>query len=199
MASNVLGGRRLRTHEGTHRASDEGWRLHPLDPAEFDRIYSEYWPCVYRFCTYLSRNRDDGQDMAQEVFVAAFRHLSELRDPGAARTWLYRVAVRTLKRQTVAPTAIRAGALEEEEMLLHDPWPAEEDRLFVRQALNGLPEEQRQAIIVVKLEGLSYREASQVLDTAEGMLRWRVFQGLKKIHGLLTASGAPEAPEGGSA
>jgi len=164
--------------------------LHPLDPAEFDRIYSEYWPCVYRFCTYLSRNRDDAQDMAQEVFVAAFRHLSELRDPQAARTWLLRVAVRTLKRQTVAPTE----ALEEDDMP-HDPWPAEEDRLFVRQALNTLSEEQRQAIIVVKLEGLSCREASRVLDAAEGLIRWRVFQGLKKLHGLLAA---PEVPEGGA-
>src|SRR6266481_1249473 len=63
------------------------------DTTAFDEIMIRYERQVYRVCYRFVNNRDDAMDLAQEVFVKAFEHLSSFRRESSMKTWLYRIAM----------------------------------------------------------------------------------------------------------
>src|SRR6266481_6937124 len=63
------------------------------DTTAFDEIMIRYERQVYRVCYRFVENRDDAMDLAQEVFVKAFEHLSSFRRESSMKTWLYRIAM----------------------------------------------------------------------------------------------------------
>src|SRR6266700_7014747 len=63
------------------------------DTAAFDEIMLRYERQIYRVCYRYVENRDDALDLAQDVFVKAFEHLSSFRRESSLKTWLYRIAI----------------------------------------------------------------------------------------------------------
>src|ERR1044072_3688825 len=63
------------------------------DTAAFDEIMIRYERQIYRVCYRFVENRDDAMDLAQEVFIKAFEHLSTFRRESSLKIWLYRVAM----------------------------------------------------------------------------------------------------------
>src|SRR6266446_4836813 len=61
--------------------------------AAFDEIMIRYERQIYRVCYRFVENRDDAMDLAQEVFIKAFEHLSTFRRESSLKTWLYRIAM----------------------------------------------------------------------------------------------------------
>src|ERR1700704_431127 len=63
------------------------------DTAAFDEIMIRYERQIYRVCYRFVDNRDDAMDLAQEVFIKAFEHLTTFRRESSLKTWLYRIAM----------------------------------------------------------------------------------------------------------
>src|SRR5437016_10052318 len=63
------------------------------DTAAFDEIMLRYERQIYRVCYRFVENRDDAMDLAQDVFIKAFEHLSSFRRESSLKTWLYRIAI----------------------------------------------------------------------------------------------------------
>src|SRR6266705_6069347 len=63
------------------------------DTTAFDEIMIRYERQIYRVCYRFVENRDDAMDLAQEVFIKAFEHLSTFRRESSLKTWLYRIAM----------------------------------------------------------------------------------------------------------
>src|SRR5712691_11669488 len=63
------------------------------DAAAFDEIMIRYERQIYRVCYRFVENREDAQDLAQDVFVKAFEHLPTFRRESTLKTWLYRIAM----------------------------------------------------------------------------------------------------------
>src|SRR6266550_3350260 len=63
------------------------------DVTAFDEIMIRYERQIYRVCYRFVENRDDAMDLAQEVFIKAFEHLSTFRRESSLKTWLYRIAM----------------------------------------------------------------------------------------------------------
>src|SRR2546422_2836451 len=63
------------------------------DTAAFDEIMIRYERQIYRVCYRFVENRDDAMDLAQDVFVKAFEHLTTFRRESSLKTWLYRIAI----------------------------------------------------------------------------------------------------------
>lgn len=135
-------------------------------------------------------NQGDVADVAQEAFIKAYRSLSTFRGESAFYTWLYRIAVNTAKNHLTAqgrrpPDADvevsdaefydGAEALHEqatpENMMLSD-----ELKRQVKAAVDSLPEELRQAIILREIEGLSYEEIASIMECPVGTIRSRIFR-----------------------
>ena len=66
------------------------------DMTAFDEIMIRYERQIYRLCYRFTSNPDDARDLAQEIFIKAFEHLSEFRKESSLKTWLYAL------RQTIA-------------------------------------------------------------------------------------------------
>jgi RNA polymerase sigma-70 factor, ECF subfamily len=154
------------------------------DTQAFDRLVERYQRDVYRLCYRYVNNHFDASDMAQEVFLRAYRALAKFRGDSAFSTWLYRIAVNTCLNfrssrkwpaselsETLADG--KRGALEEIER--------EEKAQRVREAIRHLPEKQRATLILRMYHDLSMDEIAGVMGSSVGTVKANLFHALSKL------------------
>jgi RNA polymerase sigma-70 factor (ECF subfamily) len=132
---------------------------------------------LLRYVISMGLSVQDGEDIVQEVFLALFRHLQQGRSRSNLQAWTFRVAHnQALKRRaqtrTVAQQLVDEGASLAE--LVLDPNPSPEDQIVSSQrrrrvlaVVSALPEQDRRCLIL-RAEGLRYREIAEVLDISLG-------------------------------
>ena len=101
----------------SHTASDSELlqKVQDGDPRAFDDFVNLYGDRIYGFGLRMCGEREDARDIAQDTLLQAFRSLKELKDAGALRTWLYRVASNAclMKRRKSKFAPARELSLEE--------------------------------------------------------------------------------------
>lgn len=142
----------------------------------FHRELGENRERLYRLAFSWCSDPDTADDLVQETMAKALRNRHQLRDPGAARTWLFRILhncwcdhLRRQKPTTDIDTVVLSHEMTPER--LHDAATLV-DR--VRAAVAELPTGQRQALTLVDLEGCSYAEVAAVLDIPIGTVMSRI-------------------------
>jgi RNA polymerase sigma factor (sigma-70 family) len=150
---------------------------------------------------YLARRlgRDAAEDLAAETFVVAFRNRQRY-DPtrSDARPWLYGIATNVLRRQrrteirqlaayTRAASALETGT--DNTATIADDLDARTALATVASAFSQLDEEQRDALYLVAVAGLSYAEAAEALRVKLGTLHSRVARGRAQLRDLVERSG----------
>ncbi len=125
-------------------------------------------PWVGRICGSIAF--DAGPDAAQEALIAVFRDLRSLRDPGALRGWVRRIATREAIRHATRARRESGSDLERDLPTADDPALARD----VRAVLESLPPAQRAILVLRDLEGLSEAEAAQLLEVATGTAKSRL-------------------------
>ena len=139
-------------------------------------------------------------DVTQEVFLKAFRGIQAFREGSSLRTWLYRIAVREalnqrrwswrhLRGQSSMDAAPEDGspAFEVEDTALSpfDELAGREVQQAVQQALRGVSEVFRMAVILRDLEGLSYEEVAEILEVSVGTVKSRILRGRRALRETL--------------
>jgi RNA polymerase sigma-70 factor, ECF subfamily len=152
----------------------------------FDELYRLMHGQVYRFALRLTGHTEDAEDVAVQTFIEAYRSRQGWRGTSRIETWLYRIAVHTAAR---ARRTRRHHPMPEQE--LADPGASEHvGSIELQQMLMDLPEDLRAAFLLVKIEGLTHKEASEVLGRRQGTVQSHVFQASR----LLRAQFLLEAP-----
>ena len=153
------------------------------DEAAFAELVGRYAP---RLRYFLRRMLDggDADDVLQEVWLDVFRGLPHLRDAGAFPAWLYRLArdrvMRGLRRKRAAQVPLLDVDVPEE---AEEGFTAE-DAERIHEALDRLPAEQREVLVLRFLEGMAYDDIARVIDTPVGTVRSRLHyakQALRRI------------------
>lgn len=151
----------------------------------FDRHYDSVHAFVFRLCL----DPAGAEDITQDSFIKAARSLSQFRGDASFRNWLYRIAMNTTRDwQRDAIRRRRAT----EEMVARTALGLEERRPDfspVREALSGLAEEIRHAVVLVYFEGLNHAEAAGVIGCAETTVSWRIFRARRQLRKLLEPVG----------
>jgi RNA polymerase sigma-70 factor, ECF subfamily len=154
----------------------------------FDRLVERYQRAVYRLCYRYVNNHDDANDMAQEVFLKAYRALGRFRGDSTFSTWLYRIAVNTC----LSFRSSRKPDTEEVTDALPDAAPGalaqverEETSRRVRDAVRRLPEKQRATLILKVYHDLSHEEVASVLGSTVGTVKANLFHALGNLRRLL--------------
>jgi RNA polymerase sigma-70 factor (ECF subfamily) len=157
------------------------------DRAAFGVLYRRYLERVYGYCFHLLGDHHDAEDATERTFVAALAALDRYRDTGATfRAWLFRIAHNQLAN------ALRARARHPVDPLDAVPEPAEpadpdglvsraEEARRLRAALQRLPEDRRQVIVLRFIDGLSAREIGDVLDRSPGAVRVLQHRALREL------------------
>ena len=156
---------------------------------DIGEVVAEHERLVLRTAYRLLGNWEDARDAAQEVLLKLHRSRERFDGLRAVEPWLYRITVNTcrdihrrrrpsaelLETAAQQPSPEEAASLEQQRRLLHD-------------ALQRLPEGQRQAILLREIEGLSTEEVASRLGSSVGNVRSQISLGRARLKKILAAT-----------
>lgn len=158
----------------------------------FDRLVVRYQRDVYRLCFRYVNNHEDANDLAQEVFLKAWRAIGRFRGDSAFSTWLYRIAVNACLNFR----AVRRPALQELPEGIPDRAPgavaeleAEDAARRVRAAVGRLPDRQRATLILKVFHDLTHEEVAVTLGSTVGTVKANLFHALANLRRLMRVEG----------
>jgi len=157
------------------------------DEAAFAELVERYSPRLRYFLRKLLASTDGADDALQDVWLDVFRHLPRLADPQALVAWLYRIARdrafgRLRKTRIVEPIdesqIIDAATADEAEFV-------PEDAARIHAALDQIPAEQREVLVLRFLEDMSYDQIARVVGCQLGTVRSRIHYGKQALRRVL--------------
>lgn len=166
------------------------------NPRAFDALVRRFRPRIYAAALHLCGSASDADDITQDAFVQAYRHIQHFEGRSQFFTWLYRITVnralnvkRSHKRKGVSlddarvDIAVRVDAPSDPRLALE----LRETYRVLLSALDALAPGLKSAVVLTVLQGLSYEEAGAVLGTSEGAIAVRVHEARKHLRAALTA------------
>ena len=170
-------------------------RVQRGDSAAFDALVRKYQHRIVGLIGRYVHDWSECQDVAQEVFMRAYRALGGFRGDAQFSTWLHRIAVNTAKNHLVAqnrrpPTddidVMDAEQFDQSYRLRDTDTPErelmrQEIERTVMDAVNALPSELREAITLREVDGLSYDEIAERMGCPIGTVRSRIFRAREAI------------------
>lgn len=143
------------------------------------------FPRLWRYCLVLTGKRDRADDLAQAACLRALEKSDQFTPGTNLDHWVFRIAQRLWLNELRKQAVRRGGGLAPvEEIDLPDKKPDPETNLLAREALSevmALPEAQRVTVLLVYVEGYSYKEAAEVLDIPIGTIMSRLAAARAKL------------------
>lgn len=188
----------MATDSVTAVAVDPGWealsKVAAGDADAFAELVESHQERLLRLCERLLGDAEEARDAAQDVFLKAYRKAAEVRPQGQVYTWLYRIAVNhclnKLRRRKLV-RFLRLDSPAEEGSPAFDPPDRAADPAATlearrrwqatREAIGKLPENQRAVLVLVRFEGLSYKQAAEVLEITEGAVESRLVRAMRRL------------------
>lgn len=162
------------------------------DAEAFGELVRRWERRIFALSYGMLGREEDARDATQETFLAAFRNLRGFRGEAKVSSWLHRIAVnQCLTRQRRAKVRSESALDEEADAAVQFAAPLEqsparvvEERqrsVAVRRALNGLPVELRQIVVMKEFEELTFREIAEALELPLSTVKSRLYTGLKQL------------------
>lgn len=163
----------------------------------FKRLVERHQKLVINTCYGLVQNREDAEDIAQDVFIEVYRNISNFRADSKISTWLYRIAVnrslnyirdnkkhkwfRSVEDEVTTKNKqllqIESSKTEQPEYELENKQRA----IILQEAISSLPQNQKIAFTLSKYEELSYQEISRVMELSVSSVESLLFRAKKNL------------------
>ena len=182
-------------------------RLKRGDAAAFELLVAERSGEIYGLLYRLTENAEEARDLTQETFLRAFQSIDRFRGDADLRTWIYRIAINQARnrwrwwrrRRRDATVSLDATTDQFEKPLAatlpSDKSPSPEQQTLareretqIREALCGLRQSYRVAVILRDVEGFSYEEIAQTLQISIGTVKSRISRGRLELRQQLEGS-----------
>ena len=163
------------------------------DAEAFGVIVRRWERRIFALAYGMLGREEDARDATQETFLAAFRNVRGFRGEAKVSSWLHRIAVnQCITRQRQARVRSEAALEDEQEKdaisfatpVHYSPLRVVEGRqetVAVRRAINSLPLELRQVVIMKEFEELTFREIADVLDLPLSTVKSRLYTAMKQL------------------
>lgn len=181
------------------------------DRDAFGELVERHQKQVYRHALRMVGNEEDAADVAQEVFLKAWRCLPRFQGNSALSTWLYKLtdnaALDLLRREKKRRWDLALDGLPPDGPFLADSAPSpqealerKESRAAVAEGLVRLSEDHRRALVLREIDGLSYAQIAEVLDVDLGTVKSRIARARMALAKILRESGnfSGASPSNGS-
>jgi len=168
----------------------------------FNLLVARWDKKLFNFAYRLTGNREDAFDVCQDSFIRAYEQIRQLKDPDKFPQWLFRIArnccISHHRSERNIPRHEGLGGEEDQvdiEHLLSDHSAIRVDngrrfehselRLIVEKALNYLPFEQRETVILKVYDGLKFSEIAEIADCPVSTVKSRLYLGLSQLKKIL--------------
>jgi RNA polymerase sigma-70 factor (ECF subfamily) len=176
----------------------------------FEDIFQRYSSMVFGLVFHILGDREEALDVSQEVFLTIYRKMDSFRGESSLKTWIYCIAAnraanrarwwnRLRRRGTVSLEdhlsrgpehkyfdTLKSGAQSPEEALR-----VQEERAEINRMLQQLPLQQRIAVIMRDIEGLSYEEIAESMNVSLGTVKSRIARGREMLKRHFEAGSNP--------
>ena len=160
------------------------------DMQAFEEVYKATSSFVYNVALRVVNNREDAQEVVQEIFMTIYHKLKEFRHESSFKTWVYRIttnqainyAKKNSRRQTVAYE--ESWGEQSVDSDVHLKMDQEENSQKVEQLLAVLNPDQRACVVLRELQGLSYEAIAETLGTNINTVRTRLKRAREKMLNL---------------
>jgi RNA polymerase sigma-70 factor (ECF subfamily) len=177
-------------------------RLCEADESAYEALIERFEHPIYNLVSRLTNDPGDAPDVVQEVFLKVFRNVHSFRGQSSLKTWIYRIAVnesrnhrRWFGRHRGQEVALEPARGEAHNFLDWLPDPARspmelamdhERETLIEAALAEINPHYRAALVLRELEGLSYEEIAEILETSLGTVKSRILRGREALRQRLT-------------
>ena len=155
---------------------------------DFERLIKIYQPNVFRTAMGLLHNKEDAEEITQDVFLKVYDSLSSFNHRATLSTWIYRVTINTslnfLKKKKANRVLFGLSSLlglaskeKQSEKLVTD----KEEKDAIRKAMQELPEKQRLAFVLTKYEELPQKQVAEIMQISEGAVEQLVIRARKNL------------------
>ena len=166
------------------------------DQSAFEELLSAQEGRMYAVALRMCGNREDAQDCMQEAMIRIFRAIGTFKGQSSFATWVYRITMNSCLdelRRRKARTSTSLDAMIENGFAPTDENDTperhslqSEQRRMLEKAIAGLPEDMRAAIVLRDIQGCSYDEIAQVLETNVGTIKSRISRGRERLRAVLS-------------
>lgn len=161
------------------------------DQKSFEALVRRYRKRIFALALHITGSSSEADDIAQEVFLKAYRALVDFEGRSAFFTWVYRMTVnRSLNARR--DRARRGEQSDDPRLELAVAVDARSNPSRVTElrqtysrllrALDGLPADMRTTVILVSLQGLAHGEAAVIQDVSEGTIAWRMHEARRRLN-----------------
>lgn len=167
------------------------------DPRAFEALVKRYRHRIFALALAMTGSPSDADDITQDAFVRAYRHIDRFEGRSEFFTWLYRIALNRALNVRRDRSRRRTQELDDPRVTVAiavdsggDPHRALELRQTYRylvRAFDRLSPLLKTTVALTTLQGLSYPEAAVVLETTEGTIAWRIHEARKQMRAALDA------------
>lgn len=171
------------------------------DDAAFEALLSRYQERVYRLTMSMTRNREDAEEVLQDVFLAVYRKIESFESRSTFSTWLYRITVNAalMKLRSRGPVQESIEAYLPQftkdgrhAHMVHDFTHESEQRLLQKErerllweAIDALPPDYKAVLVLRNFEGLSNEETAEVVGASLQAVKARLHRGRLVLRGRL--------------
>ncbi len=158
------------------------------DSKSFETLIKKHQGMVYNYIYKLTLNKEDAEDMTQEVFIKVYNNLYSFEKKSNFSTWVFKIAINTLNSHFRKK---KDYDLNKDEALMNikcsekdipeEALDLKEKRQEALKILEGLTLEQKNAIILKYIKGFSYKEIGEILGVNEDSAKMKVHRAKKKL------------------
>jgi RNA polymerase sigma-70 factor, ECF subfamily len=162
----------------------------------FEELLKPVFPELVRYARALAGSRSDGDDVLQDALLNGWRKFGSLRDQDGFKFWMLRI-IRNANLSRVRSHRFKSflGLEAAQRLPAPDALPFE-DKEWVRLALSKVPRDQREALILFEILGMSVKEVARQQNTSEGAVKSRLSRGRKRLCNELDALTTEEQGHG---
>ncbi|WP_413305959.1 RNA polymerase sigma factor [Bacillus sp. 1P10SD] len=159
-----------------------------LEDTVLEELFHQYSPIIYRYILFVTKCKEEAEDLTQEVFFKAYRGLAHYRGESSYKTWLYTIARNVIIDHYRKKRAINDGLIDldlllsdQNQLVPEEVLDRKEQTQILYRAIMELKFPYREVIILRKIKGYSVTETATILGCTEGKVKVTLHRALHRL------------------
>ena len=160
---------------------------------DFEKIYEDYINKIYKLCLYKAGNKEEAEDLTQEIFIKIYKNLKTFEGNSSLYTWIYTIAVRTCidhrNKKGKNKETIELDYSLCVDSNIEDDYIEKDRSLLISSCIGTLNEKYRMVLYLFYYEDMKIKDISNVLKRNESTIKTWLSRGKEKLRSELRKEG----------